>query len=89
MIDPEDSKTEDLGSDIASHLKRHDISVDVHVLDSGSATVGERLIHAIADMDPDVVIMGEYGHSHLHEIILGSATRTLLGSMPTTLFLSH
>ena len=40
-------------------------------------------------MDADLIVMGAYGHSRVRELVLGGATRTLLGSMTGPVLMSH
>lgn len=63
---------------VVRHLSQHGIdSVEAHrgplPADSGIA-----LLSAAASLHVDLVVMGCYGHSPLHELVLGGATRTVL-----------
>ncbi|SPS00075.1 universal stress protein [Cupriavidus taiwanensis] len=51
--------------------------------------VGQMLLSHAADLDADMIVMGAYGHSRLHEVVLGGVTRTLLASMTVPVLMSH
>ncbi len=69
------------GADIALHLARHGIQVDVQRLEGDDIDVGNALLSHAADRDSDLLVTGCYGHSRLREWGLGGATRTILRSM--------
>ena len=77
------------GADIALHLSRHDISVDVQILEGSGIDVGNALLSHVADRGSDLLVMGCYGHSRLREAVLGGATRTILGSMTIPVLTVH
>lgn len=77
------------GADIALHLSRHDIQVDVQILEGEGIDVGNAILSHLADRDSDLLVMGGYGHSRLREAILGGATRTILQSMTVPVLMAH
>jgi nucleotide-binding universal stress UspA family protein len=66
------------GADIACHLARHGVHVEVRRLSSGGKNVGRLLLSQAAAFGADLVVMGAYGHSHLREWMFGGVTRTVL-----------
>jgi nucleotide-binding universal stress UspA family protein len=66
------------GADIARHLARHGVHVEVRRLSSGGKNVGHLLLSQAAAFGADLVVMGAYGHSHLREWMFGGVTRTVL-----------
>ena len=66
------------GADIARHLARHGVHVEVRRLSSGGKDVGRLLLSEAAAFDADLLVMGAYGHSHLREWMFGGVTRTVL-----------
>jgi nucleotide-binding universal stress UspA family protein len=66
------------GADIARHLARHGVRVEVRRLSSGGEDVGHLLLSEAAAFAADLVVMGAYGHSHLSEWVFGSVTRAVL-----------
>ena len=77
------------GADIALHLARHGIQVDVQRLDCDDIDVGNALLSHAADRGSDLLVMGCYGHSRLREWVLGGATRTILQSMTVPIVMAH
>jgi nucleotide-binding universal stress UspA family protein len=84
------AKTEEFpGTDIAEHLARHDLAVEVKHLVAEDADVTNTILSYAADCAADFIVMGGYGHSRLREFILGGATRGMLESMTVPVLMSH
>ena len=77
------------GTDIASHLARHDLNVSVERTVAGDIDVASVILSHAADVGADMLVMGGYGHSRLREFILGGVTRAILGSMTVPTLMSH
>ncbi|MCC8392347.1 universal stress protein [Paraburkholderia sp. MMS20-SJTR3] len=78
------------GADIARNIARHGVKVDVRELSVATDTpVGDALLSQASELGCDLLVMGAYAHSRLHEIVLGGATRTMLHSMTVPVLLSH
>jgi nucleotide-binding universal stress UspA family protein len=77
------------GADIAHHLARHRIKVDLKNIVAPDTDVAATILSYVADTDTDLVVMGGYGHSRFREFILGGATRGMLGSMTAPTLMSH
>jgi nucleotide-binding universal stress UspA family protein len=83
-------KGDDLPSaDLARHLARHDLKVELKPIVSGGTDVANTILSHAADVSADFIVMGGYGHSRLREFILGGATRGLLASMTIPTLMSH
>ena len=52
--------------------------VEVQRLSSGKQEVGHLLLAQAAAFHADLLVMGAYGHSTLHEWLFGGVTRTVL-----------
>lgn len=71
-------------------LARHDVKVDVREVNADrDAPIGELLLSQAADSGCDMIAMGAYAHTRLHEQVLGGATRTIRRSMSVPVLLSH
>jgi nucleotide-binding universal stress UspA family protein len=68
------------GVDIARHLARHDIEVDVKHIPGTGGTAASLLLDEARYFGADLIVMGGYGHSRMREWILGGATRDILQS---------
>lgn len=78
------------GADIALTVARHGVKVDVRNLSVEADTpVGDALLSQAEGLGCDMIVMGAYAHSRLHEVVLGGATRTVLESMTVPVLLSH
>ncbi len=78
------------GADIALTVARHGVHVNVREVTVESDTpIGDVLLSQAADTGCDLIVMGAYAHSRLHELVLGGATRTVLASMTVPVLLSH
>ena len=77
------------GVDIAQHLARHGLRVELRRINVGDVDVANVILSDAADRDADFIVMGGYGHSRLREFVLGGATRGILSSMTVPTLMSH
>jgi nucleotide-binding universal stress UspA family protein len=77
------------GFDIAQHLARHKLKVNLKRIVTSDIDVGSALLSHAADSGADLIVMGGYGHSRLREFVLGGATRAVLQSMTVPILMSH
>jgi nucleotide-binding universal stress UspA family protein len=77
------------GADVAEHLARHDLNVNVERIARGDVDVKDVLLNYAADSVANLVVMGGYGHSRLREFVLGGVTRGMLASMTVPTLMSH
>lgn len=89
VIENDRPKSEDFpGIDIAQHLARHDLKVDLKRLPMAT-DVSATILNFAADAATDLIVMGGYGHSRLREFVLGGATRGIMKSMTVPTLMSH
>lgn len=92
VVEPEISDTghgAEPGADVAAWLARHGVEVIVQREAAPDADVGALILSRAADLDVDLIVMGVYGHSRMRELVLGGASRTMLGSMTVPILMSH
>src|ERR1044072_547049 len=77
------------GADIAQHLARHDLKVELRRIVAPDTDVASTILSHAADASADFIVMGGYGHSRLREFILGGATRGILSAMTLPTLMSH
>lgn len=77
------------GADISLFLARHGVRVSASHYEGSDVDVGNLLLSRAFDLSADLIVMGAYGHSRLHELVLGGVTRTLLDSMTVPVLMSH
>jgi nucleotide-binding universal stress UspA family protein len=83
------SEREMRGVEIASHLARHGIKVEVEILPAADIDVANVILSRVADCSASMIVMGGYGHSRFREFILGGATRGVLTAMTVLVFIAH
>lgn len=77
------------GADIAAHLARHELRVDVMVRPSMNFSVAYALLEHARTVGADLLVAGGYGHSRLREAVLGGTTRELLQTAHLPVLFSH
>ena len=77
------------GADIAEHLARHDLKVEVRRTVAGDIDVADVILSHTADVGCDFIVMGGYGHSRLREFVLGGVTRSIFRTMTAPVLMSH
>jgi nucleotide-binding universal stress UspA family protein len=77
------------GADMALHLARHGIKIEVQRIESREVDVPNTILSHIADQGSDLLVMGAYGHSRLRELVLGGVTRTILRDMTVPVLIAH
>lgn len=75
--------------DIAAHLDRHGVNVEIVPVEAGERTVAQALIDEARRMSADLIVMGAYGHSRFREWILGGATREMLETSEVPILMAH
>jgi nucleotide-binding universal stress UspA family protein len=77
------------GADIALHLARHGIKVEVQRIETRDLDPANAILSHVADRGSDLLVMGAYGHSRLRELVLGGVTRTILREMTVPVLIAH
>jgi nucleotide-binding universal stress UspA family protein len=77
------------GADIAQHLARHGVTVEVKPIVAPDAKTADVLLSHAADTSADLLVLGGYGHSRLREFVLGGVTRSILDAMTLPALMSH
>jgi nucleotide-binding universal stress UspA family protein len=77
------------GADIGAHLARHNVSVEVQLVEMDRMEIGNALLSFATDRGCDLLVMGAYAHSRVRELVLGGATRTILKSMTVPVLMAH
>jgi len=73
---------------IALYLARHGVDSEV-VCRHSAVDDGSAILSFVAEVNADLLVMGGYGHSRLFELVLRSATRTVLDNMQTPVLMAH
>jgi nucleotide-binding universal stress UspA family protein len=80
---------EEPGADIALHLARHGITVEIDQSTAPDMDVADVLLSRASDLCSDLIVMGAYGHARMRETILGGVTRSMLAQMTVPVLMSH
>ena len=77
------------GADIAKHLARHNVKVQIVTIPAADIDVANAILSYVTDISGTLIVMGGYGHPKLREVILGGVTRDMLQSMTVPVVMSH
>ncbi|HUG38603.1 MAG TPA: universal stress protein [Candidatus Limnocylindrales bacterium] len=88
-VNPTEGHGELPGADIAVHLARHGIEVEVQTVETDQMSAGEVLLSFATDGGRDLLVMGAYGHPRLRQLVLGGVTRTVLERMTLPVLMAH
>ncbi len=84
------AEVEALFEDLAAYCACHGFPQAEHEIRSTRDTdVGDAILSAAADFGADLIVMGAYGHSRMHQLVMGGATRALLNAMTVPVLFSH
>lgn len=87
--DSDDAAHRSHGDQLLSHLARHGVEADLHVVSKPDEKIGDVLLAECATFSPDLLVMGAYGHARAREMVLGGATRTMLARAGQPVLMSH
>jgi nucleotide-binding universal stress UspA family protein len=74
---------------VVSHLARRGIAARVQRLTADRGNAHGAILSIVADSGIGLLVMGGYGHSRLHERLLGGVTRAMFESMTVPVLMSH
>jgi nucleotide-binding universal stress UspA family protein len=80
---------EEPGTDIATHLARHGLRVNVANLPSGGAPASSVLLRHCAETGAQLLVAGGYGHTRAREWVLGGVTMDLSETLTLPVLFSH
>jgi nucleotide-binding universal stress UspA family protein len=89
LNETQNSQNEIRGVEMAKHLARAGVNVEVETLPAADIDVASAILSYVADSSGTLIVMGGYGHSRLREVVLGGVTRDMLRSMTVPVFMSH
>lgn len=76
------------GADMAQHLARHGINVELKPL-TGWTHVQEALLNEAKQQGADLIVMGGYGHSRFQQMVMGGVTRHVLEKAAVPVLMAH
>jgi len=87
-VNPED-EAHPAGAEIAHHLARHGVKVEVASITAKDIDTGDAILSRAADVGADLLVMGGYGHSRLREFAFGGVTLHILRHMTIPAFMAN
>jgi nucleotide-binding universal stress UspA family protein len=77
------------GAEVAPHLARHGVNVDLLDVPVENGDVAATLRRRALQARTDLIVMGAFVHSRIRQMVLGGTTQSLLRQSPVPLFLSY
>lgn len=74
---------------LGHHLQRHGVETAIERVAPAGRFVTHAFAEHVADRNPDLLVMGAYGHTRLRERLFSGVTRTALSELHTPLLLAH
>lgn len=90
VVEDSDSRHGEVpGADIALHLSRHGVAATCEQVEARGMETGDMLLSCAADDACDLIVMGAFGRSPLHEALTGGTSRHLLRHMTVPVLMSR
>lgn len=84
-----DAKDDSEPTDLSVYLARHGVEAEFRPDASPDGDAGDLILSHARELDCDAIVMGAYGHSRLRDMVLGSATNTVLSHMHVPVLMAH
>jgi nucleotide-binding universal stress UspA family protein len=76
-------------ADIAAYLTLHGAKVTIDRVPSGGRPIAQVLKQHAIEISADMIVMGAYGHSRLHERLFGGVTKSMIDCPMLPVFMMH
>jgi nucleotide-binding universal stress UspA family protein len=77
------------GADLARHLSRRGLDVNIVELSANDGSVADLLDGHATKSGADIIAMGGYGHSRLRQFVMGGVTSSIIQHAGTPLLMSY
>jgi nucleotide-binding universal stress UspA family protein len=84
-----DQATHGAAAPLVRHLRAHGVAAEVDERLAHDRPIGRRFGDYVAEVVPDLLVMGGFGHARLREFVLGGATAAILADPPCPTLLAH
>ena len=74
---------------LSRQLTHHAITTQSRLLQADGGTTSQTLIEYVNKCEPDLLVMGAYGHSRLRELIFSGTSRAALDQLKVPILLAH
>lgn len=88
-LNPSEVPAEASPAQLAKHMARNGLPVRSVSLRADRGEIQSSILSIAADESLDLLIMGGYGHSRVHETVFGGVTREMFSSMTIPVLMSH
>lgn len=76
-------------NDVARQMAWNDVRAETRIIAAGGAAIPNLLATAAQDCNADLMVMGAYGHSRMHEVLFGSCTHSIIRNADRPVLLMH
>jgi nucleotide-binding universal stress UspA family protein len=76
-------------ADIAAYLALHGVKVTIDRVPSEGRSIAQALKQHATKISADMLVMGAYGHSRLHERLFGGVTKSMIDYPTLPVFMMH
>ncbi|MEI6986050.1 MAG: universal stress protein [Rhodospirillaceae bacterium] len=83
-----DSADDSEPTDISVYLERHGVEADFHPDSNSDSDAGDVILAVADELECDAIVMGCFSHSRLRDMVMGSATDSVLTKMRVPVLLS-
>ena len=84
-----DQDESEILEDVRDALSIRGLTAQMRTVDRQSSVDGAHLMMAALQTEPDLIVMGGYGHSRLRQLVLGGVTRHMLKHAPVPVLMAH
>ena len=74
---------------LSVYLARHGVEAEFYPDSSPDGDAGDVILTVARELECDAIVMGAYGHWRLRDMVLGSATHTVLTHMHVPVLMAH
>jgi nucleotide-binding universal stress UspA family protein len=76
-------------SDVARHLAWNGVHAQTRIIAPNGTAIPDLLASAARECDADLMVLGAYGHSRMHEVLFGSCTQSVIRNADRPVLLMH
>jgi nucleotide-binding universal stress UspA family protein len=80
---------DDIGENLVSYLRRHDLDAGLSKLEAAGRSISETLQASALDIGAGLLVMGGFGHSRMRDFVLGGATDGILKGLRMPVLMAH
>lgn len=86
---PDDDQASVMEPDPIVYLMHHGIAAKPDYISVPAGEAGKSLLQRAREVRANLLVMGAYGHSRIHEHVFGGATRYVMANANIPVFLQH